>query len=227
MGLWIKNEDGSIEKAAGGGGDGGPHDHDDYLPLEGGVVTGDLTVDGNQPLLLRSTDAAGREYVQFHAGPSAMTMYGGNDANYPNEVRFESNRLLALSIDGTKKVQAHGDLQVDSDVWVGFRIKSEYTRDNPTASGATNVHLSDNGYFYKTTMTRGGPFAPSKLTRSEDVLVKAETATLPPEMETDDGGNILNTAEIEAHDTVQLFDVVTALLAKVKQLSARIEDIGR
>ena len=118
-----------------------------------------------------------------------------------------------------------GDLQVDGDVRVGFRIKSEFTRDNPTASGAPNVHLSDNGYFYKTTSTRGGPFAPSKLPRSEDVLVKAETATLPPEMETDGGGNILNTAEIEAHDTVQLFDVVTALLSEVKELRQRVAEL--
>jgi hypothetical protein len=68
-------------------------------------------------------------------------------------------------------------------------------------------------------------FAPSKLTRDSDVLERAETATLPPEPETDDDGNQTNTAEIEAHDTVQLFDVVTALLAKVKELSARIEEL--
>ena len=56
MGLWIKNEDGSVEKAAGGGGSGGgphdhaeyapvEHDHDGYLPLSGGTLTGDLQVD--------------------------------------------------------------------------------------------------------------------------------------------------------------------------------------
>ena len=58
MGLWIKNADGTIEKAAGGGGGGGPHDHaeyalvehdhdefvhdHDYLPLAGGTLTGKL-----------------------------------------------------------------------------------------------------------------------------------------------------------------------------------------
>jgi hypothetical protein len=68
-------------------------------------------------------------------------------------------------------------------------------------------------------------FAASKLTRDSDVLERADTATLPPEMQTDDDGNVLNTAEIEAHDTVQLFDVVTALLAKVKELSAEIEEL--
>ena len=92
MGLWIKNDDGSIEKVAGSGGGGGgtfdgdhvltgdvdnppeelavgqlmwdgvegggsggsgdgggPHDHD-YLPLEGGTLTGDLQVDGTVKL---------------------------------------------------------------------------------------------------------------------------------------------------------------------------------
>jgi hypothetical protein len=56
------------------------------------------------------------------------------------------------------------------------------------------------------------------------VLERAETATLPPEIETDDDGNQTNTAEVEAHDTVELFDVVTALLLKVKELSATVAD---
>ena len=68
-------------------------------------------------------------------------------------------------------------------------------------------------------------FAPSQLAPNNDVLDRAETATLPPELETDDDGNQTNTAEVEAHDTVELFDVVTALLAKVKQLSAEIEEL--
>ena len=84
MGLWLKQDDGSLVEVSGGGGGGsfdgehvltgdpsdpavvesvaegqllydgvesdgsggGPHDHDEYLPLEGGVVTGDLRVDG-------------------------------------------------------------------------------------------------------------------------------------------------------------------------------------
>ena len=249
MGLWIKNADGTIEKAAGGGGadgadgqpgadgnlwhvgsgdpaptlgspgdyyldgeagwvwvkrtdtswtnlytnltgppgggGGGPHDHDDYLPLEGGTLTGDLQVDGNQPLLLRSVDVAGREYVQFHAGPSAMTMYGGNDANYPNEVRFESNRLLALSIDGTKKVQAHGDLQVDGTIT---------DKNGPVRS-----------------------FAIAEGIDTADVLERAETATMPV---VDDEGVATMDADVES---LTVNEVVTALLAKVKQLSARIE----
>jgi hypothetical protein len=47
MGLWLKNEDGFVPVSGGGGAGGtaGPHDHD-YLPLTGGTLTGDLTVDG-------------------------------------------------------------------------------------------------------------------------------------------------------------------------------------
>ena len=44
MALWLKQEDGTLvnvtgDDSSGGGGDAGPHDHDDYLPLTGGSVT--------------------------------------------------------------------------------------------------------------------------------------------------------------------------------------------
>ena len=157
-------------------------DPDHNTKLYGNLqVDGELTVDGNQPLLLRSTDGAGREYVQFHAGPSAMTMYGGNDANYPNEVRFESNRLLALSIDGTKKVRAYGDLQVD---------------------GTINGTLA---------------FGIAEDIDTADVLDRAETATMPA---IDAEGIATTDAE-----SITVNEVMTAMLAKIKELSARIEEL--
>ena len=95
------------------------------------------------------------------------------------------------------------------------------TRDVPTAP---NFHVNASGWTFRSTWTPSRmAFAPSKLARNNDVLERAETATLPPDIETDDDGNQTNTAEVEGHDTVELFDVVTALLAKVKQLSGRIE----
>ena len=47
MGLWLKKNGEFIPVSGGSGGDGSePHDHDDYLPLTGGTLTGDLQVDG-------------------------------------------------------------------------------------------------------------------------------------------------------------------------------------
>jgi len=238
-------------------GGGGPHDHDDYLPLEGGTLTGDLQVNGQMTTLNGTASTPTYSFWNdrtvglylINAGVAGFTgslqvdgqiRAANGDAatpsihfknspdtgffrNSPGKIRMAAGGVHVQDVSASQTT-IKTDLKVDGDVFADSRIKSEYTRDNPTASGATNVHLSDNGYFYKTTLTRGGPFTPSKLARSEDVLVKAETATLPPEMETDDGGNILNTAEIEAHDTVQLFDVVTALLAKVKELTATVAD---
>ena len=118
MGLWIKNADGTIERAAGGGGgtfdgdhvltgdpdsppadlaagqllwdgveggsggDAGPHDHDDYLPLVGGTLTGDLAVDGRVKLPnVRSEDvnsAPPNTYITSN-GNVGFTTYSHGD----------------------------------------------------------------------------------------------------------------------------------------------------
>jgi hypothetical protein len=59
---------------------------------------------------------------------------------------------------------------------------------------------------------------PSKTRTVDDVLERAETAEFPPE---DDDGVVT----MDGHDEVPLFEVVTALLAKVKELSAEIEEL--
>ena len=124
MGLWIKNADGTIEKAAGGGGGGtfdgdhvltgdplnppaglgagqllwdgvegggsgggGPHDHDDYLPLEGGIVTGDLQVSGQ---------------MSVFNGTSSTPTYS-----------FWNDRTVGLYLVGFGKAGFAGNLQVD------------------------------------------------------------------------------------------------------------------
>jgi hypothetical protein len=97
-----------------------------------------------------------------------------------------------------------------------------------TTANRPNVYISSDGGLYRSTTTRDdgqSAFGIAEGIDTADVLERADTATLPPEIETDDDGNILNTAEIEAHDTVQLFDVVTALLLKVKELSAEIKEL--
>jgi hypothetical protein len=158
-------------QSSGGGGDAGPHDHDEYLPLTGGTVTGDLDVAG----VLRANG----------------TWVHGNLTVPDGAVRLEG------TVDGTRDVTSQ-----------------------------PNFYINSNGWTFRSTWTSSRmAFAPSKLTRDSDVLGRAETATLPPEPETDGDGNQTNTAEIEAHDTVPLFDVVTALLAEVKDLKARIEEL--
>ena len=69
---------------AGGGGDAGPHDHD-YLPLEGGVVTGNLTVDGRVKLPnVRSEDvnsAPPNTYITSNGNVGFTTYSHGDEIN--------------------------------------------------------------------------------------------------------------------------------------------------
>jgi hypothetical protein len=59
---------------------------------------------------------------------------------------------------------------------------------------------------------------PSKTRTVDDVLERAETAEFPPE---DDDG----VATMDGNGEVPLFEVVSALLAKVKELSADIKEL--
>jgi len=264
MGLWIKNADGTIEKAAGGGGGGGPHNHAEYLPLEGGTLSGDLVVDGVASLQSFGVELeVGCYGIEGHAGNPAFSsvldpttgMYvsspgrlhftlAGTDALHMNEYGMYLARTV-YGVDGTSSYPGFsfnsapntgfylvaagtsgvaGDLQVDGYMQAAtFRITSP-----PETSAQPNTYVDATGYLFRTDWTPSRmAFAPSKLTRDSDVLERAETATLPPEIKTDEDGNQTNTAEVEAHDTVELFDVVTALLAKVKQLSAEIEELKK
>jgi hypothetical protein len=235
MGLWLKNEDGFVPVSGGGGAGGtaGPHDHDDYLPLAGGTLTGDLKIDMDSNLTISPYNQKGLviDRTAHPNVPGLVEFMPSYEADVTTgDIKVDGNGVVRFR--GDKFSRFYGDLQVDGtailngDALVGFRIKSEYTRDNPATSGAPpNLHISTNGFIYKSDPGSMFAFAASKLTRDSDVLERADTATLPPEMQTDDDGNVLNTAEIEAHDTVQLFDVVTALLAKVKELSAEIEEL--
>jgi hypothetical protein len=104
--------------------------------------------------------------------------------------------------------------------------------------GAAQVDLAPTGHFYvrvasnyptgsaasppaRFTVTESGPTfraMPSKTRTVDDILERAETAEYPPE---DDEG----VATMDDHDEVPLFEVVSALLAKVKELSAEIEEL--
>jgi hypothetical protein len=109
---------------------------------------------------------------------------------------------------------------------------------NNNGVGATQIDLAVTGKFHvrvasnhptgsasnppiQFTVTESGPTfraMPSKTRTVDDVLERAETAEFPTE---DDEGVVT----VDGHDEVPLFEVVSALLAKVKELSARIEEL--
>ncbi len=121
----------------------------------------------------------------------------------------------------------------------GYRnINNLWTSMGTDQVGATEIDLSPTGYFYvraasdfptgsalappvRFTVSELGPTfraMPSTTRTVDDILERAETAEFPPE---DDEG----VATMDGHDEVPLFEVVTALLAKVKELSAEIEEL--
>jgi hypothetical protein len=233
MGLWIKNEDGSVEKAAGGGGSGGggPHDHD-YLPLEGGTVAGDLQVDGT--IIVKSGGGATNSAIGFN-GLDGMGIYSSVQNNY---MRFAVSGAQRLGIKETEVV-VNNDLQVDGQIlatrgsgtapglsFAGFKGTGFYP-------GSTNVATHVNGVWQFVvyddkvrvirdlqvdgTITGTLAFGIADGIDTQDVLDRAETATMPA---LDEEG--VATADVES---LTVNEVVTALLAKIKELSARIETL--
>lgn len=259
MGLWLKNEDGFVPVSGGGGSGGaGPHEHDDYLPLAGGVVTGDLQVSG--------------QYTAFNGTSDAPTYSFWND------------RTVGLRLINAGEIGLTGDLTVDGVLRVGvgdryFKTSGSTTHSivgndataRPLLEGRSQNENGDEirawyvGYGYAASYNPGlqlfaqgdtrfynqywggdtaltmlvkptgvkilgdlqvdGIFTPAGGTAfgitegidTQDVLDRAETATMPA---IDDEG--VATADAEG---VMLNDVVTALLLKVKELSAEIEEL--
>jgi hypothetical protein len=214
--------------SSGGGGDAGPHDHDEYLPLTGGRLTSTLWSDGQ----FIATENGGQNSPRFQIGEAAgLGMYGSSGSQW---LRLTTDDVWRLQVSASGVIVT-GNLQVEGDSTAKRNLVAEGSvkfakvvsgAEGTISTNRPNLYANSNGWLFKTSWTPSRmAFAPSKLTRDADVLERAETATLPPEPETDDDGNQTNTAEVEAHDTVELFDVVTALLAKVKELSARIEEL--
>lgn len=207
-----------------------------YLPLSGGTLTGELRCAGDSNLTIASYAQRGL-IIDRTANPNVvglvefMPSYEAGATTC--DIKVDGNGVVRFR--GDKFSRFYGDLEVDGNLKVeenlvadgGVKLTKVVSGDDgTTATLRPNLYANSNGWLFKTSWTPSRmAFAPSKLTRDSDVLERAETATLPPEMQTDDDGNVLNTAEIEAHDTVQLFEVVTALLLKVKELSAEIEEL--
>ena len=250
MGLWIKNEDGSIEKAAGGGGGGGgphnhadyalvEHDHDefthdhDYLPLTGGTLTGDLQVEGQT---LAQSDTQAKPAYSFTSDPDTGMYRAAADAVGISARGLEVCRFVNNGTDRffTTAFVTGGAIMHSGGAGSAARPAFTFINDSATGmyrKGTHQIGFAVNGVLVAS-IDAGGVTGRIVFNVAEDidtaeVLDRAETATLPPEPETDEGGNQTNAAEVEAHDTVELFDVVTALLAKVKQLSAEIEELKK
>ena len=141
MGLWLKQDDGSIVEVSGGG-DAGPHDHaeyaliehdhDDYLPLSGGKVTGELEVDGN--LTVKSGGGATNPAIGFD-GLDGMGIYSSVQNNY---MRFgvASDQRLAIK---ESEVVVNPDLKVDGQMLA--------SRGSGTAPGLSFADYNGTGFY--------------------------------------------------------------------------------
>ena len=198
-------------------------------------LKGDLQVDGNIGCYFAGSEAvpaiwfAQSDRAGFYALQDQLTVTMSGQwktAWMPDKMQVGTNLQVDGTISGSIAHDTHvtGNLIVDNVIGLPSLRES----DAGLTSILPNLLVDNAGWVRRTTWTPSRmAFAPSKLARTNDVLDRAETATLPPEIETDEEGNQTNTAEVEAHDTVQLFDVVTALLAKVKELSAEIEELKK
>jgi len=119
VGLWLKQDDGSLVEVSGGGGGGG-----DYLPLTGGTVTGDLGVDGVLRLNgaseshISNNGSAGREILQIRATSEITTgaginLYGSGDATNADRVLFYTSNEVTQALEADRSARFYGDLQVD------------------------------------------------------------------------------------------------------------------
>ena len=281
--------DGNEEDAWAGDGDGGggPHEHTqyaqiahdhDYLPLEGGTLTGDLTVED----LLTLASETSNPLMLVNMGATRVGYFGvpGTQAGIDRELWLRSDKALILQgVDGVRLYQS--DLTVDGSVsmgdgkavyfggnWEGGRIYNTVSANREymvlgnggvgaqinlygmnddiskgnilfyageaEGGGARTVGRWDGptGMFiaYRDAEVRGNltvkgtvngqsVFGIADGIDTQDVLERAETATMPAP---DDEGVATTDADV---DVLTVNEVVTAMLAKIKELSARIEEL--
>jgi hypothetical protein len=92
---------------SGGSGDAGPHDHD-YLPLAGGTVTGDLTVDGK-------LNVGGDFSVTGIDVAAGYVRHADGDYSWPS-ISFQNDMQAGFYLAGPQKVGLRSDLTVDGTV---------------------------------------------------------------------------------------------------------------
>ena len=224
----------------------------DRLPLSGGTVTGDLQVNGRMLVNKGSGAAPGLAFSTGDSQQSTGLFYNSDylglvrDGNtkvlvYPDQVRVKD---ADLQVDGQIILAGSGARPGSIQSLSGrsiLQIRPDSTAsptlllhgDNDASTDTMSIKGSDGGYMVRLhgdglfqvfgqIQDENGPvrsFAIADGIDTADVLDRAETATMPA---LDDEGVATTDAEVES---ITVNEVVTALLAKVKQLSARIETL--
>jgi len=170
----------------------------------------DLQVDGNSDLKINVPAdfwAKHNSGTVFHGAGMASGTQGSDAMSMTcNGYRNSNNKWTSLGVAGTV-----GATEIDLMPTGKFYVRT--APDHPTGSASNptiRFRVDESGPTFRA--------MPSKTRTVDDVLERAETAEFPPE---DVGG----VATMDGHDEVPLFEVVSALLAKVKELSARIEEL--
>lgn len=223
------------------------HDHADYLPLTGGTVTGELEVAGNSNLVVKASsmrglvlDRTADENVPGLVEFMPSYQAGATTANVKVDgnvvARFRGDQLAwmygDLQVDGNLTVKAGGGASNPAIAFNGIdgmgiysSAASNYMRfgvagGQRLAIKETVVLVNDN-LQVNGTITGTLAFNIADGIDTRDVLDRAETAVMPA---LDDEGVTTTDAGVES---VTVNEVVTALLAKVKQLSAEIEELKK
>jgi hypothetical protein len=211
----------------------------------------DLTVDGSVSMgdgkavyfggnweggRIYNTVSANREYMVLGNGGvgAQINLYGMNDDISKGNILFyagEAEGGGARTVgrwDGPtgmfiayRDAEVRGDLQVDGKATINAHIALPNARTSDTVvTNAPNLYLTSSGNVRFTTFSA----APKAFNIADgidtaDVLERAEVATMPAP---DDEGVATTDADV---DSLTVNEVVTALLAKVKELSTEIKEL--
>ena len=169
---------------------------------------GDLRVDGH--IVAMSAGTAAEPAIGFD-GIDGMGIYTHKASNW-----------LRFAVGGVQRMNIREDVIImDGNLQVGGVIQLPIARDDSVV-GAPNMYITSAGHVKHTTFQAAPKaFAIAEDIDTAEVLTRAETATMPV---VDDDGVATTDAEVES---LTVNEVVTALLAKVKQLSARIETLEK
>jgi hypothetical protein len=177
------------------------------------TFTGNLAVTGR-------IDVGDDFYVSGINVEAGYVRHADGDYSWPS-ISFQNDMQAGFYLAGPQKVGLRGDLKVHGSVYV-----QDGTAAEPSYSFADESVL---GFYLKREQVMGisgwlegnvnATFIVAGDINTADVLDRAETATMPV---LDDGGVATTDADVES---LTVNEVVTALLTKVKELSAEIEEL--